>query len=435
MDIAVRWLAAALVLRRASSLCRLCCTRAWLSGRLASRERWAAAPRTPVHVVVPLYQEQELVASTVQFWHERCVADPDLHVALVTTEKEGSEACTTAALTRAAVEEAAIDRLRHMHVREVHPYRAVQLNAAVEAVRAATIEAPTPAWIGVYNADSRPCASTFDELRFAITAEPELRAYQQLAQYTVSEVRPASRLMESFAALQTWWTYTSWTSRVRRGRSAARWWAAPFSTFGHGEFVRLDALDEIGGFPDFAYADGLLLGWMLLFAGYRVEMLASPDFAEVPRDPAELVRQHRAWIRGLLNVRAAARRASRCADAAAVPRTVVAGQLGIVAGWGLRPFATLGMAVWGVGRLSHANTRASGGAVLGALVIYCAVPQLASTLYRRGPGHDVSQLRPLPVRLRQLFGAPVTLLLDGLGAGPALWDALTSDQPPPKTRR
>lgn len=388
-----------------------------------------------MHVVVPLYREQELVASTVEFWRERCASDPELHVALVTTEKEGSEAGTTAALTRAAVEAAAVDRLRHMHVREVHPYRAVQLNAAVDAVRAATIGAPAPAWIGVYNADSRPCASTFDELRFAIAAEPELRAYQQLAQYTVPELRPASRMMESFAALQTWWTYTSWAARVRRGQSGTRGWAAPFSTFGHGEFVRLDALDAIGGFPDFAYADGLLLGWMLLFAGYRVEMLASPDFAEVPRDPAELVRQHRAWIRGLLNVRAAARRASRRADAAASPRAVVAGQLGIVAGWGLRPFAALGMAAWGVERLSRADARASGGAALGALVLYCAVPQLASALYRRSPGHDVSRLRPLPMRLRQLLGAPATLLLDGLGAGPALWDALTSDQPPPKTRR
>lgn len=409
----------------------------WQDAWLADRPRWADATTIPINVLVPLYQEQELVASVVAYWRERCEEDPELHVYLVTTDKEGAAEETTAALTQQVLVATPTPRLKHIHVTEVHAYRAVQLNAGVEAIRNASATPADATWVGVYNADSRPCPSTFAELRFAIEQRPDVRAYQQFAQYVVPESRPSSVLMEAFAALQTWWTYTSWFARAARGTSPVRAWArtAPFSTFGHGEYVRLDALDEIGGFPAFAYADGLLLGWLLRFAGDTLGLLASPDFAEVPRNPAEIVRQHRAWIRGLLNVRAAAHHADRGSAGRTARRAVVAGHLAIATSWGLRPLLVLSAAVWGVGQV-RTGARRDGSAMLAALVLYSAFPQLVSVAYRRLPGQDVAELAPRPMRVRQLAGAPVTMLLDGLGFAPAARDAMTSGgAPPPKTRR
>jgi hypothetical protein len=100
-----------------------------------------------------------------------------------------------------------------------------------------------------------------------------------------------------------------YVARNVRGRSGATVWSrtAPYSTFGHGEFARADFLDRIGGFPDFAYADGLLFGWICRLAGEPLGLLAARDVAEVPRSAADLILQQRAWLRGLLNFDATVR--------------------------------------------------------------------------------------------------------------------------------
>jgi hypothetical protein len=60
-------------------------------------------------------------------------------------------------------------------------------------------------------------------------------------------------------------------------------------------------MDDIGGFPDFAYADGLLLGWICRLAGEPIGLLASRDIAEVPCSATDILTQQTAWLRGLLN--------------------------------------------------------------------------------------------------------------------------------------
>ncbi len=426
---------AALAIRRAWSLQQLRRCRAWRAARLKMLQSAGTATGPRIHVIVPLYEEQPLVAQLVGFWCGRCAEDPRIRVQLVTTEKEGSGEGTTAALVRDELARVPGRGVEHLHVAEMHPFRAIQLNAAVDAVRRCSECATDAIWIGVYNADSQPSASTFAELRSVIASDPATRAYQQLAQYVVPQSRPASMLMESFAALQTWWTYTTYFARNQRARSATGWWArtSPFSTFGHGEFFRLDLLDEIGGFPDFAYADGLLVGWLVRLNGDDIGLLASPDVAEVPRRPRQIVGQHRAWIRGLLNVRAAARNAPRRGGPSGIERHVlVATHLAIPVAWGLRsPCAALS-ALWAIDQLIRGSRR-EGTLVLSALAFFAFVPQLASPVLAQPVAKRGASRHRL---LRRLVGAPTTLVVDGLGFWPAVWDATVADRPaPPKTPR
>ena len=429
---AVLVVSAALAARRAWGLVQLWRCRTWQAFRLhLLRSIGEATPTPMIHVIVPLYEEQPLVTQIVAFWRERCAVELRVHVQLVTTENEGAGNGTTAALVRDELARTPSRGVEHLHVDTIHRFRAVQLNAAVDAIRRSRERAADGTWIGVYNADSQPSTSTFAELRTAIARCPSTRAYQQLVRYRLPDGRPASSFMESFAALQTWWTYTTYFARAQRARSAVGWWArtSPLPTLGHGEFFRLDLLDELGGFPDFAYADGLLAGWLVRLHGDSIGLLASPDVAEVPRRPRQIVGQHRAWIRGLLNVRAAARHTpARGGMSRAERRVLVAAQLAIPVAWGLRaPCAALS-ALWAAGRLVRGSRR-EGVLVLGALAFFALVPQLVAP----APPGEAARGRLL---LRRVLGAPVALLLDGLGFWPAAYDAARSDRrAPPKTPR
>jgi hypothetical protein len=167
--------------------------------------------------------------------------------------------------------------------------------------------------------------------------------------------------------------------------------------------------------------------------GEVLGLLASPDVAEVPRRARQIVGQHRAWIRGLLNVRAAARNASRPGGLSGVERHVlVATHLAIPVAWGMRPPCAVFSALRAVGQLIRGSRR-EGMLVLGALGFFAFVPQLASPALARPVAKRGASRRRL---LRRLVGAPTTLVIDGLGFWPAVWDAARADRPaPPKTPR
>jgi hypothetical protein len=280
---------------------------AWSAARLSSLETVDSDGRQHLVLVVPMYQEQEIAGDAVAFWHMMAeTADVDEVVFVTTAKEHDTGQPTTQALLEAALADTRGSRLRHLHCTVVTRFRAAQLNLAVSDARDRYCRrgsGKAGVWIGIYNADSRPEASTFRELQQRAYLRNKTRAYQQLARYVVPDRPGVSRIAVGNAALQTWWTCTHYWARNTRGSGSPHWWActSPYSTFGHGEFVRLDLLDEIGGFPDFAYADGLLLGWILRLMDEPIGLLASADHAEVPRTGRDLLTQQRAWMQGLLN--------------------------------------------------------------------------------------------------------------------------------------
>jgi hypothetical protein len=382
-----------------------------------------------------MYLEQDIAADTVRFWRHlarRALVD---QVVFVTTAKERSDRVSTSDIV--AAELGALGdcgRLRHLHCDEVSRFRASQLNLAVRRTRGSGGGAGGPAgmtWIAVYNADSRPAGTTFAELAQQARAEPGTRVFQQLADYVVPQ-RPGTGLTAAGnAVLQTWWTRSHYFARSACGARDRSWRAAatPYSTFGHGEFVRLDFLDDIGGFPGFAYADGLLLGWICRLRAEPIGLLASRDYVEVPRTARDLVMQQTAWMRGLLNfgatvdwcrqhghLRLSGRELAglRCAHGT------------IPVAWGLSTLAVAG----GVAAVaaSVAGHGLTGGdmARLAVLLAYPVVPALALA----GTG---TRPAALPVRCA---GAVVSWPVEGL----AFWPALAShvqrrQQAPAKTPR
>lgn len=407
-DHAVTALAASLVTRRAIEVTHVIASGRWSSRRLARLERAAGlsgggqASGLRIVCVVPMYLEQEIAADTVRFWHHLAQRTSVDQIVFVTTAKEQTGHDNTDAIratTRAlvAAELAALGhpkKILHLHCEEMTRFRAAQLNLAVGWADAEPGSAgwqPTSTWIGVYNADSRPVDTTFTELAHQAHAQPDTRVFQQMAEYVVPQ-RPGTGLAATGnSVLQTWWTRSHYFARNTCGARTDTRRAAvtPYSTFGHGEFIRRDFLTDIGGFPDFAYADGLLLGWICRLRAEPLGLLASRDLAEVPRTARDLLTQQRAWMRGLLNFTATVTWCRRHGHLRLTDRQVLA----LRAAHGSIPVT------WG----------------LSTATVLAGVTVVTATLARRGP--TTGDL----LRLAGLIAYPVlpAFLLRGTGPRPA----------------
>jgi hypothetical protein len=433
-------LAVLAVVRRLHDVTSMGSWRAWDRQR---RDLIATAPGNDdrISVVVPLYEETEIVEATLAFWSAAVEAVPGLDVLLLTTEKEGTAAGSTHHLLQQADPTTFPPGLRVLHCPHVHRYRAAQIDVAIEAVRDGCARRggdPSHHWIAIYNADSRPELATFTELRVLARRDRTTRAYQQLVDYFVSNERPASPWMEPFAVAQSWWIHARWFRETRRAlvpRSTRR--RTPLTTFGHGELLRLDLMTELGSFPAYAYADGLLLGWELRATGEQLGIVASHDWAEVPRRLSDLVVQHRAWFRGMLTLPEALhdrpdrrtivldrqeRRALRVAHGV---RTIL---------WGGRPVvAVASMALVLSSWKGHRRT-----ALLAAIGLAAnpLVPAVLAPWCWRPMGAERPAFVRAPSRARLLAFSPLVPFVDGVGFWWALRDALDDPKaPPPKTPR
>jgi hypothetical protein len=427
--------AAGLLARRSVEIAELRRCAVWSTGRRFSVA--ADSSGDGYHhliVVVPMYQEQQIATEAVRYWQSLVQTAEVDEVIFVTTAKEpGNGLLTTHTLLASALEQAREPKLRLLHCTTVTRFRAAQLNLAVSDARKRYCDddsRATGVWIGVYNADSRPESSTFRELRQCAGSGKDSRTYQQLADYVVPGRAGVSLAAVGNAVLQTWWTRTHYWARNTRGGGLPRWRAAtsPFSTFGHGEFIRLDLLDEIGGFPDFAYADGLLLGWICRLMDEPIGLLASTDRAEVPRTAHDLLTQQRAWMQGLLNFGATARwardsgRLRLTAPEVAVLRCK---HMIIPIAWGLStPAVAAGMALV-IGRFRRGEATRADAVCLLSLASYPIVPALASTAEDSGAPRFIKPI-----------ATASSWVIEGLAFWPALLSHLRKSQAAPtKTPR
>jgi hypothetical protein len=421
-------LAAGLLMRRVVEISQVRRCATWSAARLSSVPAGTSDGCQYLGVVVPMYQEQEIAEDTVDYWHRLVQTVEVDEVLFVTTAKEDdSGRPTTHVLLAAALAQANEPRLKLLHCTTVTRFRAAQLNFAVSDARNRHCDdgcGTTGVWIGVYNADSRPAASTFHELRHCVSSGKNARAYQQLADYVVPDRAEVSWVAAGNGVLQTWWTRGHYWARNTRGGGSRHWWSStsPFSTFGHGEFIRLDLLDEIGGFPDFAYADGLLLGWIFRLMDEPIELLASRDHAEVPRTAGHLLIQQHAWMRGLLNFGATLRWARdtdrlRLAEPEAV---VLRGQHMIIPiAWGLSTPAVVAGMVLVIERFRRGEGTPADATCLLGLVSYPVIPALASAADDEAPPFTRS------------MATVCSWMVEGLAFWPALLSHLRGSQAAP----
>src|SRR6267142_7186529 len=294
----------------------------------------AEAPGAPVFVhVVPAYYEPAIADTLAALLGSRYPHDR-LHVIVATREEEERHPhpameATTAELVR-RFREALPPWQQKMLTLVVAPAapgrKAHQLNWALrpETLRAVLGDDADPArvWIGVSDADSLPDRNTYRWLAADVLSGRGRLAYQGVTlslgnfdrldhRGRVCAIQQSSIFIRvSIARLINERRRVELFARfVARAPRAARRLRPLFDfcfrrsqiCLGHNQFVRLDTLQNVGGFPTSGATEDSTLGYALGARGILMAAMPMLEMVDMPETTAGMIRQNARWYKGVLD--------------------------------------------------------------------------------------------------------------------------------------
>jgi Glycosyltransferase like family 2 len=204
--------------------------------------------------------------------------------------------------------------------------KAHQLNWAL---RAETLRAvlgddidATRVWIGVSDADSLPDRNTYRWLAGDILSGRGRLAYQGVTlsvgnfdrldhRGRVCAIQQSSIFIRvSIARLINEARRVAWLARLRRRAPRLAWLVRPVFELcfrrsqiclGHHQFVRLDVLRSLGGFPASGATEDSTLGYALGARGVLIGALPLVELVDLPETKEKMVRQNARWYKGVLD--------------------------------------------------------------------------------------------------------------------------------------
>ncbi|HVQ76851.1 MAG TPA: glycosyltransferase [Candidatus Binatia bacterium] len=293
-------------------------------------ERDSAAP-VFLHLV-PAFQEPD-IANTITTLVASRYPHGHLHVVVVTREDEernphpgmGESTGDLVRRLRETLPPYQQKRLTHMAMpgrgRKAH-----QLNWALrpEAVRDVLGEDVDPhrVFVGVSDADSLPDRDTYRWIAQQEMTGPGAQAYQgitlSLGNYERQDTRgKISAIQQSSIFIRV--SIARLINEVKRVRfmqalavRAPRlaWLIEPaFALFfrrsqiclGHNQFVRLDVLQAIGGFPTSGATEDSTLGYALGSRGVLIQAIPMLELTDLPETKEKVIRQNARWYLGVLD--------------------------------------------------------------------------------------------------------------------------------------
>lgn len=181
---------------------------------------------------------------------------------------------------------------------------------------------PKEIFLAVYNADSNPHLDTLLHLEYdylhSKSKEPP-RVYQQIAAYIKNFYHYPKTLrgylLKASSAVQTRWGVGSEISMLKRHWDfwskkklgvPLSFWEKIFKEpaaycVGHGLFIRIDLLREVGGFPTETLNEDLPLGYYLCLKGVGIKPLPALENVENPDTVSALIKQKASWYWGMID--------------------------------------------------------------------------------------------------------------------------------------
>jgi hypothetical protein len=199
---------------------------------------------------------------------------------------------------------------------------ALRPEALAQVLEAAAAD-PSRVFVGVFDADSVPDPDTLrwiagEELRWrgalayqgvtlslanwdALGVRGRICAIQQSSVFTrvslarlVSEVRRIRLIDRVTARLAEWpgrWVRTALGFCFRRSQIC----------LGHQQFVRLDVLQALGGFPTRGATEDSTLGYLLGARGILIHAMPMIELTDLPETREKIIRQNARWYQGVLD--------------------------------------------------------------------------------------------------------------------------------------
>ena len=300
---------------------------------LPTEEGLERNPATPVFLhLVPAYQEPD-IAGTVTALVSSRYPHGHLHVVVVTKEEEeraphplmGSSTGELVRRLRETLPPYQQKRLTHVTM-PVPGRKAQQLNWALrsEFLREVLGDTYDPAgvFVGVSDADSVPDPDTYRWIAGRELAGQGALAYQgiplSLANHARLDIRGRiCAIQQSSIFIRV--SIARLINEVKRVRLfaafAARWprlgaaLRPAFELFfrraqiclGHNQFVRLDTLQALGGFPTSGATEDSTLGYALGARGILIEAMPMVELTDLPETSEKVIRQNARWYLGVLD--------------------------------------------------------------------------------------------------------------------------------------
>ncbi|HEX5815799.1 MAG TPA: glycosyltransferase family 2 protein, partial [Methylomirabilota bacterium] len=204
--------------------------------------------------------------------------------------------------------------------------KAHQLNWALrpESLRAVLGNGHDPArvWIGVSDADSVPDRNVYRWLAAEVLKGSDRLAYQGVtlslanferhdARGRVCAVQQSSIFIRvSIARLIGEACRVRWFAGLAARRPALARLIRPLFELafrrsqiclGHNQFLRLDVLQSLGGFPTSGATEDSTLGYVLGARGIRMAPMPLLELVDLPETTEKMIRQNARWYRGVLD--------------------------------------------------------------------------------------------------------------------------------------
>src|SRR5713101_8248192 len=300
---------------------------------LPTEETIERDPEAPVFLhLVPAYQEPD-IAGTVKALCASRYPHPGLHVVVVTKEEEErtphpAMGVSTGELVRRLRETLPpYQQKRLSHFAMPGPGRkAQQLNWALgpEVLREILGDSfdPSRVFVGVSDADSIPDPDTYRWIAARELAGQGNLAYQgitlSLANYDRLNIRgKICAIQQSSIFIRV--SIARLINEVKRIRMIdglcarfprlGRLVRPPFELFfrrsqiclGHNQFVRLDVMQSLGGFPAAGATEDSTLGYALGRRGILIQALPMVELTDLPETSEGVIRQNARWYLGVLD--------------------------------------------------------------------------------------------------------------------------------------
>ena len=300
---------------------------------LPTEEALEHDPQAPIFLhLVPAFQEPDIAGTVTALCASR-YPHPGLHVVVVTKEDEEraphpAMGVSTGELVRRLRETLPpYQQKRLTHLVMPGPGRkAQQLNWALrpEALREILGEAfdPSRVFVGVSDADSIPDPDTYRWIASLELGGQGNPAYQgitlSLANYDRLDIRgkicaiqqssifirvSIARLINEVKRVRL---FDGFLARFPRlGRLARPAFELCFRRsqicLGHNQFVRLDVMESLGGFPASGATEDSTLGYALGARGILIQALPMVELTDLPETPDKMIRQNARWYLGVLD--------------------------------------------------------------------------------------------------------------------------------------
>jgi cellulose synthase/poly-beta-1,6-N-acetylglucosamine synthase-like glycosyltransferase len=252
-------------------------------------------PMNSIHILIAVYREAAVIKACVEYF-DKLAQYPNVLIHYITTEKEGADSDTVAALKQMPEQ----CKFLHLHYPETDGFKAHQLNWAIEQILATCNSADyQTTYFGIYDVDSRPEVEVIKTILYG--RDP---VYQQPSIYLENYTRIAT-FQKAGALLQTKWELCG-NIPILRGYQRCFQQNRPISSLphctGHGLFIRADVLKTAGLLDTLTLTEDLEFGYRAAFREIPITLLQEADYTQyAPTFPAT-IRQTSRWFSGEMNL-------------------------------------------------------------------------------------------------------------------------------------